>query len=583
MTPKVRLRLAEAIFLVAILIVVTRLFYWQIIKGDSLEIAGQSQYNQKSVTLPSRGKIISIDGFPLVSNKQSYELSIDTKGLNIPKENLANKISGALMKDLNLGLSASLSGELTDIEREKLAKEIINNKIENSNAQWMIISDRIEESTKKAIEEMNLKGLYFTPKEQRYYPEGSMSAQLLGFVGKDQFGDGKGYFGIEGAYDRQLKGKSGFSLEEKDAQGKPILLGSKKVIVKENGRDLILNIDRTTQFIVDEKLKKGIEKYGAKQGSVIVMDPKTGAILAMSSFPSYDPNKYSAYDKNLFRNPIVAESYEPGSTFKILVMAAGVNEGVVKPDTKCDKCSGPREIADYTIRTWNNQYYPETTMTDVIKHSDNTGMIFVEEMLGKDKFVKYLKDFGFGEATNIELEEESSPLLKSSWSVLDLATSSFGQGIAVTPIQMARAASVIANGGKLMEPHVVAKIREANGKEINIPPKIIKDVIRPGTAKVIAEMMINAVDNGESKFFKPAGYRIAGKTGTAQIPVKGYYDASKTVASFVGFAPADNPKFLILVILTEPSTSQWGSETAAPLFFSIAGELFNYYKIPPTN
>lgn len=580
---KKRLGFAAIFFLLTFILITIRLFYWQIIKGDSLEIAGQSQYTKKSINIPSRGKIISKDGYSLASNKQAYELLVDTKSLNISKKELPNKLSEVIYKDLNLGLTASISSSLSDEKKIDLAKEGLKSKIESSNSQWQVISDGIGSETKELLESTDLKGLFFTEKEKRYYPESSMAAQLLGFVGKDQFGSDKGYFGLEGFYDLQLKGKEGFIVEEKDAKGRPILFGSKRQDVKEDGRSLVLNIDRTVQFVVEEKLKEGIEKYGAKQGSVIVMDPKNGAVLSMASFPSYDPAKYYEYDNDLFKNPLVADSYEPGSTFKILVMAAAINEGVVKPETRCDRCSGPRQVAEYSIKTWNNKYYPNTTMTEVIKHSDNTGMIFVGEKLGEDKFIKYLKEFGFGQKTNVDLEEENATPLRSNWSVVDLATASFGQGIAVTGIQMARAASVIANGGKLMEPHVVNQIKQANGQTIEIPPKVVKQVIKPATAKITTEMMINAIDNGESKFFKPKGYRIAGKTGTAQIPVKGHYDASKTVASFVGFAPADDPKFLILVILREPSSSPWGSETAAPLFFSIAKELFTYFKIPPTN
>lgn len=581
--PKKRQGIAVIFFILAFILIILRLFYWQVIKGDVLEIAGQSQYTQKSVSRPSRGKIYSKDNYSLASNKQAYELLIDTKSLSVSKEELPKKISPIIFKDLNLGLTASVSGSLSDDQKIDLAKESIKSKIEKSKSQWLVISDGISSESKELLTSLNLKGLFFTEKEKRYYPESSMSAQVLGFVGKDQFGSDKGYFGLEGFYDRQLKGKEGFVIEEKDAKGRPILFGSKRENLKEDGRNLILNIDRTVQFIVEEKLKEGISKYGAKQAAAIVMEPTTGAVLSMASFPSYNPSKYFEFDKDLYRNPLVADAYEPGSTFKVLVIAAAINEGAVKPDTICDRCSGPRQVAEYTIKTWNNQYYPNTTMTEVIQHSDNTGMIFVGEKLGKDKFIKYLKDFGFGQGTDIDLEEESSPLLRPSWSFVDLATASFGQGIAVTGIQMARAVSAIANGGKLLEPHIVSQIKESSGKTIEIPPKTVKQVLKPSTAKVMTEMMINAIDNGESKFYKPKGYRIAGKTGTSQIPIKGHYDESKTVASFVGFAPADDPKFLILVILREPSSSPWGSETAAPLFFSIAKELFTYYKIPPTN
>jgi len=302
----------------------------------------------------------------------------------------------------------------------------------------------------------------------------------------------------------------------------------------------------------------------------------------MASLPNYDPAYYWKYDKSLFPNPVIASSYEPGSTFKVLVMAAAIDSGVVSPETRCDKCSGPRNISGYTIRTWNDKYFPNSTMTEIIQHSDNVGMVFVSEKLGKEKLLAYIKNFGFGKPTGIDLQEEVSPPLRpdSEWKPIDLATASFGQGIAVTPLQMVRAVGAIANKGKLVKPFVVKKIiGEDKEKEIPLPEGV--QVIKASTAAIITEMMVNAVDNGEAKWAKPKGFRIAGKTGTAQIPVAGHYDEEKTIASFVGFAPADEPKFVMLVTLREPTSSPWGSETAAPLWFDIASELFTYFGILP--
>jgi cell division protein FtsI/penicillin-binding protein 2 len=312
------------------------------------------------------------------------------------------------------------------------------------------------------------------------------------------------------------------------------------------------------------------------------MEPKTGAILGMASLPNYDPAKFFAYDKTIYPNPAVALAYEPGSTFKVLVMSAALNEDIVKPETRCDKCDGPRVISDYTIKTWNEKYFPNSTMTEVIQHSDNIGMVFVGEKLGIGKMYSYLQKFGLGQLTGIDLEDEASPKLrpKNEWKLIDLATASFGQGVALTPIQMLRAVAVIANGGKLVKPFLVKEVISEQGKT-EIQPKIGDEVLKPSTTSVMTEMMVNAVDNGESKWAKPKGYRIAGKTGTAQIPVAGHYDQEKTIASFVGFAPADNPQFVMLVTLREPTSSPWGAETAAPLWFDIAKELFTYYGIQP--
>jgi cell division protein FtsI/penicillin-binding protein 2 len=313
------------------------------------------------------------------------------------------------------------------------------------------------------------------------------------------------------------------------------------------------------------------------------MEPKTGNIISMASLPTYTNYEWYKYEPILYKNPIVSDFYEPGSTFKVLVMASGLDASVVEPDTRCDKCAGPREISGYTIRTWNNKYYPQTTMTEVLEHSDNTGMVFVQEKLKKQKFLEYLTKFGLGESTGIDLEEENFPNFRADnlWKPIDLATTSFGQGIAVTPIQMIRAVGAVANGGILVEPHVVSKVITANEQELEIKPKEIRRVISLKTSKVLTEMLVQAVDKGEAKWAKPQGYRIAGKTGTAQIPIAGHYDEKKTIASFVGYAPADNPRFVMLVKLTEPTSSPWGSETAAPLFFSIAREIFHYWNIPP--
>lgn len=553
-------------FLFFFFVLYARLFYWQVVRAEYLQAQAEGQHFTDVIKVGAlRGNIFFADGSILASINPSFSL------FGQPK---------LIAEDQKLSTGYLLAKILVDDKDQvdSLAKDFIN-KI-SQDLYWVPLKNGISYEKKKQIDSLNLAGIGFDQGSGRFYPEGSSSAHLLGFVG---FDDNKGYFGLEGFYDGELKGIPGTLRHEKDASGLPILIGNFFTSNAKNGKDLVLNIDRSVQFIVEQSLKAGLEKYGAKAGSVVVMEPNTGAILALASFPNYDPQKYFNFPKEYYKNPVVANQYEPGSTFKVLVISAALNEDLVKPDTKCDKCSGPISIGGFLIRTWNNKYYPDTTLSDVIIHSDNTGMVFVGQNLGLDKFYAYLENYGFGQPTKIDLEDEFAPDIKpkNEWREIDLATASFGQGIAVTPIQMVRAVSAIANGGYLMEPHLVKLIRDDSGT-FEIKPKIIRQVIKDSTAQTVKEMMVAAVDLGEAKFAKPKGFKIAGKTGTAQIPVAGHYDPDKTIASFVGFAPADDPQFVMLVRYDQPSSSVYGSETAAPTFFEIAKELFNYYEIAPS-
>jgi cell division protein FtsI/penicillin-binding protein 2 len=294
----------------------------------------------------------------------------------------------------------------------------------------------------------------------------------------------------------------------------------------------------------------------------------------MASFPDYDPGKFYEFPSDYYKNPAVANLFEPGSIFKPLIMAAALDANVVKPETACDICRGPISVGTYTIGTWNGEYHPETSMTDTIIHSDNTGMVFAARKLGADKLHDYLAKFGLGEKTGIDLEEETTGVLKPAkdWREIDLATTSFGQGIALTPIQVAAAINALANGGVWVKPFIVRAITD-QGRVIPTVDSKQRQVLGKDAVAGITQMMIAAVEQGEAKWFKPKNLSVAGKTGTAQIPVSGHYDAEKTIASFVGFSPSVNPKFTMLVSLREPQTSQWGSETAAPLWFDIAKQI----------
>lgn len=565
-----RLSVIKVFFVVFFLLISLRLFYWQVVKADFLQAQAEDQHSTSIKVRASRGDIFFSDETLMVSTNPSYSL------YGLPKS-----IEKEKRVETSYRLARAILGDVKEKEVEEEAKFFIDKFSED--LYWVSLKKNISVDLKKKIEDLKIPGVGFEQSSQRFYPEGSSAAHLLGFVGSDTKGADKGYFGIEGYYEGELRGSSGLQRFEKDALGLPILIGNFLTQQANDGKDLVLNIDRSVQFIVENALKKGMNKYGAKSGSVVIMEPKSGAVLAMAAYPSYNPAKFSEFPKEDYKNPVVATQYEPGSTFKVLVMASAINEDLVKPDTKCDICAEPISIGGFTIRTWNNKYYKDATLKDVIVHSDNTGMVFTAQKLGLDKFYGYIKNFGFGEATKIDLQDEFSPEIrdKKTWREIDLATASFGQGIAVTPIQMVRAVSAIANGGFLMEPHIVKQIRD-QGRIFEVKPKVVRQVIKESSAKAVTEMMVAAVDEGESKWAKPKGFKVAGKTGTAQIPVAGHYDPNKTIASFVGFAPANDPKFVMLVRYDQPTSSIYGSETAAPTFFEIAKDLFTYYKIAPS-
>jgi stage V sporulation protein D (sporulation-specific penicillin-binding protein) len=556
----IRYRIVLLAFTIAFGLIALRLFYWQVVRADELSRLGQEQYGQSIVIDPVRGEIETSDGFPIAANKISYLLYANPKEVEDKKE-----VSEILSEEVGLD-AATVSAQL------------------NQDLFWVPLARGVSHETRVKLEKEKLLGLGFEQEFERYYPEASMAAHLLGFVGKDENGSSRGYFGLEGFYDRLLRGKSGSAVQIQDAVGRPILARvENEDSFGIDGKSLVLNINRSIQYIAEKELKEGIERYGAVGGWVAIMEPKTGNVVAMATFPNFDPKTYQKYDSHLYKNPFISNLYEPGSTFKPLVMSAAFNEKLLTPQTRCQICSGPVSVGGYDLRTWNDKYYPNTTMLEVIQHSDNTGMVYTAQKLGLDRMMDYIDKFGIGKLTGIDLEGEVAPEIKpkDSWYAVDLATTGFGQGISVTPIELLTAFSSIANGGIMMEPHVVSAVKDKNGKITKIEPKEIGRPISSATAKVMTEVLVNAVDKGEAQWAKIKGYRVAGKTGTASIPVEGKYDPNKTIASFIGFAPANDPEFAMLVVLDRPTARIYGAETAAPVFFSIADDLFHYYGVPP--
>ncbi len=551
----IKLRLLFGLISIAFLAIAIKLFYIQVLNSSSYS---NDYINVKSLQ-PERGRILDRNGDSIVVNQPSYLLFAEPA-------NITNKFEAIKKLDdiLHMG-EATLESRL------------------GGGKKWVSIRKNLDDETKDKITALGLKGLGFEESRMRYYPEASLSSHILGFVGRNSTDEETGYFGIEGYYDRELAGFSGIIRSEQDLIGRPIFFGTQQRVDPENGRDLYLTIDKTVQLIVKKRLTAALESYKAKEGCAIVADPKSMQILGMSCLPDFDPSKYYDFDETYFKNPAISNLYEPGSIFKPLIMAAGIEEKAIKPDETYME-EGPVKVGGYTIRTWNNQYGGLTSMTQVLERSSNVGMVYIGEKLGHDKVYDYVKKLGFGKSTEIDLQGETSGSIKpkSNWYEIDYSTVTFGQGIAVTPIQILRAFNTVINGGVSYRPYVVMKT-VGDGTEHIRSPHVDANIYSKKTSDILKKMLTDVVEHGEVKWAKPKGYTFGGKTGTAQIPIEGHYDPNKTIASFVGFGPVEDPKFIALVVIREPESSQWGSETAAPTFFEIAKDLLAYYNIPPTN
>ncbi len=548
-----KVKLLFLLVLVSFGAVIFRLFTIQVLNAQ--DVAGDYLHNKKIVA--ERGKILDIHHQPLAVNETKYLLYVEPKKVE--------KVD-YLIKDLDSVL--------------KMGEATLSAKID-PHKDWVKITSGIPKDTKELLQNMHIKGIGFQDDPERYYPEASLSAHLLGFVGKNSDGENIGYFGTEGFYDKELAGLSGFLKSERDLIGRPIFFGLQEKVDSQNGSDLVLTIDNAVQDIVKKKLMQGLDTYKAKDGCAIVADPYTMKILALTCLPDFDPEKYYEFGQESYKNAAISNLYEPGSTMKPLIMAAAIESKAIKWDDTLDE-TGPVTVSNYTIKTWNDKYEGKISMTRVLEKSSNVGMVYIGEKLGNYKLYDYLKKYHFGKPTDIDLQGEATGTLKlqKDWYEIDYATATFGQGIAATPLQMLTAFATVINGGNLMRPYVVNSMI-TNGKERVQEPRIVEHILSQKTSDILKKMLVSTIENGETKWLKPKGYVVGGKTGTAQIAIQGHYDPSKTLTSFIGFAPADKPKFIALVMLREPQASQWGSETAAPIFFDIAKELLLYYNIAP--
>jgi cell division protein FtsI/penicillin-binding protein 2 len=498
---------------------------------------------------------------------------------------------------------------------------------------YVFLKNKLDPDISRQIKELDLKGVVLLPEHWRFYPENGLASNIVGFLNRE----GVGQYGIEGYFNTELEGKKGKIYAESDPFGRQITVGDSKIVNAEDGDSIVLTIDRVVQKKVEEILAGAVETYKADSGQVIVMNPFTGAIVAMANYPTFNPNDYGSvytlrklepseyetmyktvplfkkddkgkyitatkadleskqvdifiyenkFGPSAFKNKTVDEYYEPGSAFKPLVMSIGLDSKEVEPQTifNDDK---PVIIDDFEIKNALRIHYGKVTMTEVLENSINTGMVFVAQKLGKALMYKYIKDFGFGEYTNIQMEGENKGNVDyyKQWSKAQMLTISFGQGIIVTPLQMITAWSTMANGGKLLQPYIVDSVIKKDGV-VKTEPQVIHRVISEETSSIITSMLTSVVRHGQARNADIPGFLVAGKTGTAQIAGPGgRYESGdgSTVTSFIGYFPALKPQFIVLVKFDRPRIGEntWGETTASPVFKQIAEYLIDYFNIQP--
>lgn len=577
--PTSRLRVILLVIHILVALLIMRLFYWQVVKGAQLRAEALSQYQRTITNQGKRGSIYTADGYALVTNEERYRLVGYPYQLEDEPRTIAQQLAPVVWETQ---VSSAATSSAQPVQEIALIQDKLTQQLGNPETKWVSLAVGLTEQQRQQLQELQLKGVGFEPYFQRMYPEASMAAHVLGFVGRNDHGEEVGYFGVEGALDKELQGRSQRQILEADALGWRFLGSMNVTNGMIDGRDVVLTIRRDIQHVAEAGLKYGMERYGAKSGEVIIMEPSTGKILAMASSPGYAPGQYRDFEAELYKNPSVTDLYEPGSTLKTLTVAAGIDAGVITPQTQCDACDGPRVISRYTLRTWNNQYNPGITMLDALAKSDNTAMIFVAEKLGVERLRSYLKAFGLGERTNTELHEDTRTPFPERWGPVELATISFGQGISANTLQVVKAIGAIANQGKVMRPMIVERVVDpVTQEQIEVEPQIENQAVSATTAQTVTQMMVNAADHGEAQWTASRDHWIAGKTGTSQIAAEGQYATDRTIASFIGFAPPDKPKFIMMVKLVEPQSSPWAAETAAPLWYRIANQLYILLDIPP--
>lgn len=551
-----RLLIAKVLFLVVFLAVGGRAFQLQVLQGDKLMRLGQRQHLKEWIVLPKRGALIDRAGEPLALSMESQSVYVRPHRIQD-----ADRVSQNLAQILNLRAAEV---------KQKVSSE----------KPFVWVKRQISSPEAEKIQALNLDGIGMFFEPNRHYPQGQLAGQLIGFVGRDS----EGLEGLELKYNDFIRGETGSSVTERDALGRRVLVQGMEGLQIPPGSDVHLTLDTAIQNMAEKELEASIVKYRAKAGVAIVVEPHTGEVLALANYPSFDPNNYAKQTAEQRRNRAVTDSFEPGSTFKTILAATALEEGIVGKDDLFYCEMGKYPFAGRVIHDTHPQGW--LSFAKILQVSSNIGFTKVAEKVKRERYFKYIEKFGFGKVTGLDVPGEVPGLLRraESWASIDLATHAFGQGISTTPMQLVMAYAAIANGGFLMRPFVTRRVISPGGEVlVENQPHVVRRVISEKTAKLLASILKDVTnEGGTGTMANIEGFEVAGKTGTAQKadPAHGGY-SKKRVASFVGFVPANNPRLVALVLIDEPESQVYGGVVAAPVFRNLVQGALRRLAVAP--
>jgi cell division protein FtsI (penicillin-binding protein 3) len=554
---KVRIIFLSCLLFFCFVLILGRMFQLQVLKKEQLYKLAAQQQNVQIPLVPKRGTVYDTKGNELAVSIEVDSVYADARKV-VDVEKTANELASILQ-----------------IDRKELKQRLKNHRP----FEW--VQRKISSKEAERIKALQLPGLSFLKENRRFYPNSKLAAHLIGFVGLDS----KGLEGVEFQYDALLNGENHVWTAARDALGREIAMGNVPFEKEDHYRNIVLTIDKPIQHITETELDRGVEKWGAKGGMAIAMDPLTGKILAMASYPTFNPNQFIQYRSKSWRNEAVSDVFEPGSLFKVFLAAAALEEQAVRPSDSFFCENGSYTVYDRTIHDHSKHGW--LTFQQIIKFSSNIGASKVGEKMGRERFYRYISAFGFGEKTRINLPGEGKGIVHHPryWPPVALDTISFGQGISVTGIQLVTALSAIANGGFLMKPYVVEKIMDEKGEVVqSFQPEIVRKIISEETAKKVTALLKATTEKGGTgEGAVPAGYEVAGKTGTAQKvdSLLGGYSEDRYTSGFMGFAPAEEPKLVLLVVIDEPQGNNYGGVVAAPIFKAIMEKALPYLNVIP--
>ncbi len=554
---RARIVIIGACFGLLFIAVSAKAFKLQILQHEEMVRRAERQHQRSVPLTPGRGAILDCNGNNLAVSVEMYSCYGEARHIQ------------------DVEATATALAPFLEVTQQEIVRKIRGSK----NFVWL--ERRIPPERATRIRNLKLRGIGFAPETKRFYPNSEIAAHVIGFTGIDPNGLG----GVELKYDSIILGNTGFLVTERDALGRDLAPRAELVKSSSPGKNVVLTLDKNIQYITEKELAQAVTASGAKGGIALVLEPDTGRVLALANYPTFNPNSYYRYSQADLRNRAVADSFEPGSTFKVFLVAAALEERLVRPGDALNCENGSYTIATHTVH--DTHRYGNLSVSEILKYSSNIGAAKIGFKLGSERLSRYLRSFGFGERTGIDLPGEAPGNMRNRqrWYGIDLATISFGQGISASAIQLATAFSAVANGGKLMKPYVVERVLDDSGTELHrVAPQMVRRVISADTAAKVTRMMETVTDaGGTGTNAALEGYRVAGKTGTAQKadPVTRRYSASKRTASFIGFIPADRPRLTILVVIDEPKTSPYGGVVAAPAFRGIALNSLAYLKVLP--